>query len=96
MSSRRSPADRSGPRGSWVPSHREYRIRTGPAYPSVDGRRIVPCDRCGNETDADLTRYAAFESDEEVMGFALCPGCAYGLNTLLRAYVANRELTLRP
>jgi hypothetical protein len=56
----------------------------------------VPCDRCGNETDADLTRYAAFESDEEVMAFALCPGCSYGLNTLLRAYVANRELTLRP
>jgi hypothetical protein len=56
----------------------------------------VSCDRCGNETDADLTRYAAFEAEEEVMGFALCPGCSYGLNTLLRAYVANRELTLRP
>jgi hypothetical protein len=56
----------------------------------------VPCDRCGNEPDADLTRYAAFEAEEEVMGFALCPGCSYGLNTLLRAYVANRELTLRP
>jgi hypothetical protein len=55
----------------------------------------VPCDRCRNETDADLTRYAAFESDEEVMAFELCPGCSYGLNTLLRAYVANRKLSLR-
>jgi len=54
----------------------------------------VACDRCGGEPDADLTRYAAFESDEEVMGFVLCPGCSYGLNTLLRAYVANRELSL--
>jgi ribosomal protein L37E len=55
----------------------------------------MACDRCGNEPDADLTRYVAYEGDDEVLGFALCPACGYGFNTLLRAYVANRELSLR-
>jgi hypothetical protein len=54
----------------------------------------MPCDRCGAEPDADMTRYAAYEIEQEVMGFQLCPGCSYGLNTLLRAYVANRDLSL--
>jgi hypothetical protein len=55
----------------------------------------MACDRCGVEPDADLTKYGAFEDEEEVLGFALCPGCSYGLNTLLRAYVANRDLAVR-
>jgi hypothetical protein len=55
----------------------------------------MACDRCGGEPDADLTRYAALEGEDEVLGFALCPSCSYGLNTLLRAYVANRELAVR-
>jgi hypothetical protein len=55
----------------------------------------MSCDRCGAEPDADLTRYAAYESDEEVLGFELCPTCSYGLNSLLRAYVANRDLLVR-
>jgi hypothetical protein len=54
----------------------------------------MPCERCGAEPDADMTRYAAYEIEEEVIAFQLCPGCSYGLNTLLRAYVANRDLTL--
>jgi hypothetical protein len=54
----------------------------------------MACDRCDAEPDADLTRYVAFESDEEVVSFELCPGCSYGLNTLMRAYVANRELSV--
>jgi hypothetical protein len=54
----------------------------------------MACDRCNAEPDADLTRYVAFESDEEVVSFELCPGCSYGLNTLMRAYVANRELSV--
>lgn len=53
------------------------------------------CDRCGRDPDADLTRYVAYDNDEEVLGFELCSKCGYGLNTLLRAYVANRELTLQ-
>ena len=56
----------------------------------------MACDRCGGEPDADMTRYLVSQADAEVMGFVLCPGCSYGLNTLLRAYVANRELTLAP
>lgn len=55
----------------------------------------MACDRCGGDPDADLTRYAALEGEDEVLGFALCPSCSYGLNTLLRAYVANRELAVR-
>jgi hypothetical protein len=55
----------------------------------------MACDRCGGEPDADLTRYVALEGEDEVLGFALCPRCSYGLNTLLRAYVANRELAVR-
>jgi hypothetical protein len=55
----------------------------------------MACDRCGAEPDADLTHYGVYESDEEVLGFTLCPGCSYGLNTLLRAYVANRDLSVR-
>lgn len=54
----------------------------------------MTCDRCGAEPDADLTRYVAYEADEEALGFLLCPGCSYGFNTLMRAYVANRELTI--
>jgi hypothetical protein len=54
----------------------------------------MACDRCGREPDADLTRYAATEGRDEVLEFSLCPTCSYGLNTLLRAYVANRELAL--
>jgi hypothetical protein len=54
----------------------------------------MACNRCGAEPDADLTRYVAYETDEEVLGFALCPQCSYGLNTLMRAYVANQELSL--
>jgi hypothetical protein len=54
----------------------------------------MACDRCNREPDADLTRYVAYESDEEVVGFSLCPECSYGLNTLVRAYVANRELSI--
>ena len=55
----------------------------------------MACDRCGAEPDADLTTYRAFEDEDEVLGFALCPSCSYGLNTLLRAYVANRDLVVR-
>jgi hypothetical protein len=54
----------------------------------------MACDRCGAEPDADLTRYVAYESDEEGLGFVLCPRCSYGFNTLMRAYLANRELSL--
>jgi hypothetical protein len=55
----------------------------------------MACDRCGGEPEADMTRYTASETDEEMLGFSLCPTCSYGLNTLLRAYVANREVALR-
>jgi hypothetical protein len=55
----------------------------------------MACDRCGGEPDADLTRYGVFEDGDEVLGFALCPSCSYGLNMFLRAYVANRELAVR-
>jgi hypothetical protein len=55
----------------------------------------MACDRCGVEPDADLTRYAATEGQDEVLAFSLCPTCSYGLNMYLRAYVANRELALR-
>jgi hypothetical protein len=53
------------------------------------------CDRCGAEPDADLTRYEASEAGDKVLAFELCPKCSYGLNTFLRAYVANRDLSLR-
>jgi hypothetical protein len=53
------------------------------------------CDRCGAEPDADLTRYEASEGGDMVLAFELCPSCSYGLNTFLRAYVANRDLSLR-
>lgn len=51
----------------------------------------MPCARCGAEPDADLIRYAAYEGEDEVTSLFLCPGCSYGFNTLLAAYVANRE-----
>jgi hypothetical protein len=57
---------------------------------------MMVCDRCGTQPDADLTRYVAYERDEEVLRLLLCPGCTYGFNTLLRAYVANRELSVVP
>jgi hypothetical protein len=50
----------------------------------------MPCARCGAEPDADLIRYAAVDGEEEVSSFLLCPGCSYGFNTLLAAYVANQ------
>jgi hypothetical protein len=44
MASRRSEDDRSGPSGSWVPSHREYRNRMKRGYAGLaeedEGRRI--------------------------------------------------------
>ncbi len=55
----------------------------------------MACDRCGREPDADLVRYAVTEAGEEVIGFGLCPECSYGLNTLLQAYVANRDVSVR-
>lgn len=54
----------------------------------------MTCDRCGAEPDADLTRYVAYEGEEEARGFLLCPSCSYGFNTLMRAYVAHLELSL--
>jgi hypothetical protein len=54
----------------------------------------MPCDRCAAEPDADLTRYVAYEGDEQLLGFVLCPRCSYAFNTLMRAYVANRELSI--
>jgi hypothetical protein len=54
----------------------------------------MACDRCGAEPDADLTRYVEYEGDEELLSFVMCPSCSYGFNTLLRAYVANRELSI--
>jgi hypothetical protein len=54
----------------------------------------MACDRCGGEPDADLVRYVAYESEEEVAGFVLCPSCSYGFNTLMRAYLANRDLAI--
>jgi len=55
---------------------------------------ITACDRCTAEPDADLIRYVAYEPDEEVLGFVLCPKCSYGFNTLMRAYLANLELSI--
>ena len=52
------------------------------------------CDRCAEEPDADLTRYVGYEGNQEVLGFALCPKCTYGLTMLMRAYVANREVAV--
>ena len=54
----------------------------------------MACDRCAAEPDADLTRYVAYEGDQELLSLVMCPGCSYGFNTLLRAYVANRELSI--
>jgi hypothetical protein len=50
----------------------------------------MPCARCGAEPDADLIRYAEIDGDDEITSLFLCPGCSYGFNTLLAAYVANR------
>ena len=49
------------------------------------------CARCGAEPDADLMRYTTHDGDDEISSLLLCPSCSYGLNTLLAAYVANRE-----
>ena len=54
----------------------------------------MACDRCTAEPDADLIRYVMYEGDEEVLGFVLCPECSYGFNTLMRAYLANLELSI--
>jgi hypothetical protein len=54
----------------------------------------MACDRCRAEPDADLIRYVAYERNEEMLGFALCPECSYGFNTLMRAYLANLELSI--
>jgi hypothetical protein len=54
----------------------------------------MACDRCGAEPDADLTRYEGYEGEDAVMGFVLCPSCSYGLNALMRAYLANRDLVI--
>jgi hypothetical protein len=51
----------------------------------------MPCARCGSEPDADLIRYSTHDGEEEVSSLLLCPQCSYGLNTLLAAYVANRD-----
>ena len=50
----------------------------------------MPCERCGAEPDADLIRYAEIDGDDEIASLFLCPGCSYGFNTLLAAYVANK------
>lgn len=50
----------------------------------------MPCARCGAEPDPTLIRVAAFEGEEELSSVLLCPGCTYGFNTLLAAFVANR------
>ena len=50
----------------------------------------MACARCGAEPDADLIRHAEMDGEEEVSSFLLCPGCSYGFNTLVAAYVANR------
>ena len=50
----------------------------------------MPCARCGAEPDADLIRYSENDGEEEIASFLLCPGCSYGFNTLLAAYVANK------
>jgi hypothetical protein len=51
----------------------------------------MACDRCGGKPDADVTRFVGYQSDEEILGYVLCPQCSYGLNTLVGAYVANRD-----
>ncbi|MGH2682843.1 MAG: hypothetical protein ACRDIX_06375 [Actinomycetota bacterium] len=58
----------------------------------------MPCARCGSEPDADLVRYSTHEGEgeEEVSSLLLCPSCSYGLNTLLAAYVANRDVGVAP
>jgi len=56
----------------------------------------MACARCGTEPDADLIRYSAHDGEEEVSSLLLCPSCSYGLNTLLAAYVANRDAGLTP
>lgn len=53
------------------------------------------CERCGREPEADPIRYSARERADQVLDIALCPECSYGLNTLLRAYVANRDVSVR-
>ena len=50
----------------------------------------MACARCGAEPDADLIRHAEMDGEEEISSFLLCPGCSYGFNTLVAAYVANR------
>ena len=54
----------------------------------------MPCARCGAEPDADMLRYSTHEGDDEVSNLLLCPSCSYGLNMLLAAYVANRDVAL--
>jgi hypothetical protein len=55
---------------------------------------MMPCARCGSEPDADMIRYSTQEGDDEVSSLLLCPSCSYGLNMLLAAYVANRDVAL--
>jgi hypothetical protein len=55
---------------------------------------MMPCARCGTEPDADMVRYSTHEGDDEVSNLLLCPSCSYGLNMLLAAYVANRDVTV--
>ena len=50
----------------------------------------MPCARCGAEPEADLMRYAEIDGEDEISSFLLCPGCSYGFNTLMAAYVANQ------
>jgi hypothetical protein len=38
-----------------------------------------------------MIRYSTHEGEDEVSNVLLCPSCSYGLNTLLAAYVANRD-----
>ncbi|MDP9344012.1 MAG: hypothetical protein M3Q23_18350 [Actinomycetota bacterium] len=56
----------------------------------------MPCARCDREPDADLIRWSEQDSKEELASFMLCPECSYGLNTLLAAYVANRDAAPAP
>jgi hypothetical protein len=39
-------------------------------------------------------RYTTHDGEDEISSLLLCPSCSYGLNTLLAAYVANREAGL--
>jgi hypothetical protein len=41
-----------------------------------------------------MVRYLTHEGDDEVSNLLLCPSCSYGLNMLLAAYVANRDVTV--